>query len=295
MENRRRENVIVVTFTKMEGLGNNYIYIDNLTGQVPEEELPALAKAVSDRNFGIGSDGLICILPPTESGHAFRFRMFNADGSEAEMCGNGMRCFARLVYDLGLTKETRFPVQTLAGTIVPELLLDEMGRVKAVRVDMGIPRLRSSDIPMAGPERETVIDAALELEGQRFVFTAVSMGNPHIILFVDDVSAVDLPYWGPRLEHHSLFSQRTNVHFVQVIDRRHLHMRTWERGSGITMACGTGACAVLVAAVLKGLAEREATVRLPGGDLDIRWQDDGHVMMTGPANYVCRGQFLRQR
>jgi len=283
----------MVTFTKMEGLGNNYIYINNMAGQVPEKELPDLARAVSDRHFGIGSDGLICVLPPTIPGHAFRFRMFNADGSEAEMCGNGMRCFARLVYDLGLTEETRFPVQTLAGTIIPELILDEKGQVSAVRVDMGTPRLRSADIPMAGPEQEQVIDAALELEGHRFTFSAVSMGNPHIILFVDDVNAVDLPYWGPRLEHHPLFPQRTNVHFVQVIDRHHLRMRTWERGSGITMACGTGACAVLVAAVLKGLAEREAAVQLPGGTLDIRWQDDGHVMMTGPANYICRGEYMR--
>ncbi len=283
----------MVKFTKMEGLGNNYIYINNIEEQVPEERLPELARAVSDRNFGIGSDGLICVLPPTAPNHDFRFRIFNADGSEAEMCGNGMRCFARFVYDAGLTNKTRFPVQTLAGTIVPELILGEEGQVAAVKVDMGRPHLRSADIPMAGPERELVLDAELEVEERRFVFSAVSMGNPHIAIFVDDVAAVDLAYWGPRLEYHSLFPRRTNVHFVQVLDATNLRMRTWERGSGITLACGTGACAVLVAAHLKDLAGREATVHLPGGSLRIEWHDDGHVYMTGPANYVCTGQFQR--
>ena len=282
----------------MEGLGNNYVYIENMSGQVPEEHLPELARAVSDRNFGIGSDGLICILPPTVPDHVFRFRMFNSDGSEAEMCGNGMRCFARLVYDLGLTDQTRFAVQTLAGTITPQLVLDENGQVTAVQVDMGTPRLRSDDIPMTIPDLEPVIDAELEVEGQKFVFTAVSMGNPHMIVFVDNVNQIDLPYWGPRLEHHPLFPRRTNVHFVQVLNPKHLLMRTWERGSGITLACGTGACSVLVAAVLKGLAHREATVQLPGGNLYIQWQPDGRVCMTGPANYICRGEFVapwRQR
>jgi len=283
----------MVKFTKMEGLGNNYIYINNIEEKVPEERLPELARAVSDRNFGIGSDGLICVLSPTAPGHDFRFRIFNADGSEAEMCGNGMRCFARFVYDRGLTSKTRFLVQTLAGTIVPELILGENGQVTAVKVDMGPPHLRSTSIPMAGPEREPVLDAELEVEGRRFVFTAVSMGNPHIVIFVDHVAAVDLAYWGPRLEHHSLFPRRTNVHFVQVLDSANLRMRTWERGSGITLACGTGASAVLVAAHLKGLAGREASVQLPGGSLRIEWAADGHVYKTGPANYVCTGEFLR--
>lgn len=283
----------MIAFTKMEGLGNSYIFINNFEAQVPEERLPELAKLVSDKNFGIGSDGLIVVLPPTSPDHDFRFRIFNADGSEAEMCGNGMRCFARFVYDKGLTRKTRFPVQTLAGTIIPELFLGENGEVVAVKVDMGPPQLHSTKIPMTGPEREPVVDAELEAEGHRFVFTAVSMGNPHIVIFVDDVEAVNLAYWGPRLEHHPLFPRRTNVHFVQVRDSSHLLMRTWERGSGITLACGTGACAVLVAAHLKGLANRAATVHLPGGSLHVEWASDGHVYMTGPANYICEGRFLR--
>lgn len=284
----------MVRFTKMEGLGNDYIYINNMEEKLPEESFPALSIAVAERHFGIGSDGLIVILPPTVPGHDFRFRMFNADGSEGEMCGNGMRCFARYCYDRGLTTKTRFQVQTLAGTITPEIILDAQGQVAGVRVDMGQPRLQRSVIPMAGADADRVVDEPFEVDGRHYRITAVSMGNPHVMIFVDDVDAVDLEQIGPKIEHHALFPRRINVHFVQVIGPAELKMRTWERGSGITLACGTGASAVLVAAHLVGHTGRSALVHLPGGDLQIAWDEaTGHVFKTGPATYVCSGEFLK--
>lgn len=286
--------IAVVRFTKMEGLGNDYIYLNNFAEQVPEERLPALSIAVSDRHFGIGSDGLIVILPPTEAGHDFRFRMFNADGSEGEMCGNGVRCFARYCYDRGLTAKTQIRVQTLAGTIIPEIQLDGEGKVAGVRVDMGAPRLKRSLIPMAGPEAEQVVDEPFAVDGREYRITTVSMGNPHVMIYVDDVDAVDLEVIGPKIERHAAFPRRINVHFVQVISDHELKMRTWERGSGITLACGTGASAVLVASHLLGHTGRTALIHLPGGDLTIEWDAaTGHVFKTGPATYVCDGQFLK--
>ncbi|BDG60666.1 diaminopimelate epimerase [Caldinitratiruptor microaerophilus] len=284
----------MVRFTKMEGLGNDYIFIDNFAERLPEEEFPVLARAVSDRHFGVGADGLIVILPPTEPGFDLRFRMFNADGSEGEMCGNGMRSFARLAFERGLVRKTRIRVQTLAGPVVPEIVLDEAGRVQGVRVDMGPPRLRSTEIPLTGPERGPVLAETVEAAGESFTFAAVSMGNPHIVIFTDaDLDRIDLAHVGPALEHHPLFPQRTNVHFVRPEGPGELRMRTWERGSGITLACGTGACAALVAASLTGRSGRTADVHLPGGTLRVEWAEDGHVYQTGPANEVCRGEFTR--
>lgn len=284
----------MVRFTKMEGLGNDYIYVNNLVEQVSEETFPALSVAVSERHFGIGADGLIVILPATEPGHDFRFRMFNADGSESEMCGNGIRCFARYCYDRGLTTKRIFKVQTLAGTIVPEIRLDASGKVEGVRVDMGEPRLSRSQIPMAGPDAQQVIDEEFTVDGRHYRISCVSMGNPHVMIYVDDVDAVDLDQIGPKIEHHPLFPRRINAHFVQVIGRRELKMRTWERGSGITLACGTGASAVLVATNLLGRCDRETLIHLPGGDLQIEWDAaSNHVFKTGPATYVCDGTFLK--
>lgn len=286
--------IYVVRFTKMEGLGNDYIYINNLEEQIPEERLNALSAAVADRHFGIGSDGLIVILAPTEPGYDFRFRMFNADGSEGEMCGNGIRCFARYCYDRGLTEKSTLQVQTLGGTIIPQIQLDDQGQVIGVRVDMGEPRLKRSLIPMSGPQADQVVAEPLEVLGQSYEITCVSMGNPHVVLFFDDVDALDLNVLGPALERHPVFPQRINVHFAQVIGEGELKMRTWERGSGITLACGTGASAVLAAAHLLGHCGREALIHLPGGDLVIEWNETtNHVFMTGPATYVCDGQFLK--
>jgi diaminopimelate epimerase len=285
----------VVHFTKMEGLGNDYIYINNIQEQVPEDRLPALSVAVSERHFGVGSDGLIVILAPTEPDHDFRFRMFNADGSEGEMCGNGIRCFARYCYDRGLTAKTSLRVQTLAGTIVPQILLDESGAVTGVRVDMGEPRLRRSLIPMTGAEAERVVDEPLEVDGRTYRITTVSTGNPHVMIYTDDVDAVDLAVVGPKFERHAVFPRRINVHFVQVLGPAELKMRTWERGSGITLACGTGASAVLVASHLLGHTGRSALVHLPGGDLRIAWDEaSNHVFKTGPATFVCDGTFLKK-
>lgn len=285
----------MVRFIKMEGLGNDYIFIDNFVERIPESEFPALARAISDRHFGVGADGLIVLLPPTEPGYDLRFRMFNADGSEGEMCGNGMRSFARLAYELGRARSTRIRVQTPAGPVVPELLLDGGGRVRAVRVDMGPPRLRSTEIPLAGPERGPVLSETVEAGGRTYTFAAVSMGNPHAVIFTEaDLADIDLERVGPLLEHHPLFPQRTNVHFVRRLGAGELQMRTWERGSGITLACGTGACAALVAANLTGRAGRVAEVHLPGGTLHVEWAEDGHVYQTGPANEVCRGEFTRE-
>lgn len=282
-------------FTKMEGLGNDYIYINNLAEQISEERFPALSVAVSDRHFGIGADGLIAILPPTQPEHDFRFRMFNADGSEGEMCGNGIRCFARYCYDRGLTTQTRLRIQTLAGTIIPEILLDEAGTVTGVRVDMGEPRLERAQIPMTGPATEHVIDQPLAVDGESYQITAISMGNPHLVTYVDDVNTIDLETIGPRLERHAAFPRRINVHFVQVISPTELRMRTWERGSGITLACGTGASAVQVASALLGRTARETLIHLPGGDLRLAWDEtNNHVYMTGPATFVCEGQFLKE-
>lgn len=284
----------MVRFSKMEGLGNDYIYLDNLTREIPEGRFPALSIAVSDRHFGVGADGLIVILPATKEGHDFRFRMFNADGSEGEMCGNGIRCFARYCYDRGLTRKTTLRIETLAGTVVPEVLLDDRGLVQGVRVDMGEPRLRRSLIPMAGAETEQVVDEPFEVNGRAHRITAVSMGNPHVLIHVDDVDAVELEVIGPKIERDAAFPRRVNVHFVQVIGRRELKMRTWERGSGITLACGTGACAALVGAHLLGRTDRVARVHLPGGDLEIEWDEsNNHVYKTGPATYVCDGTFLK--
>jgi len=282
-------------FTKMEGLGNDYIYLNNLAEGLAEERFPALSIAVSERHFGIGADGLIVILPPKDDRHDFRFRMFNADGSEGEMCGNGIRCFARYCYDRGLTTKTTLKVDTLAGTIIPQILLDEAGAVNSVRVDMGEPRLKRSQIPMAGDDEQQVLNHPFEVDGRSYQITAVSMGNPHVMLYTDNVEDVDLQVIGPKIEHHPLFPRRTNVHFVQVIDRTELKMRTWERGSGITLACGTGASAVLVASHLLGYTGRSARIHLPGGDLHIEWDAaTNHVFKTGPATYVCDGDFTKR-
>ena len=293
----RSEEVALLTagrairLTKMHGLGNNYLFLDGLADPVPpEEELPALARAVSDRNFGIGSDGLILVLPPREPGAQFRMRIFNADGSEGEMCGNGIRCLARLVFDRGYTRATEFVVETGAGPIRPRLHLDG-GQVTGVTVDMGAPRLERGAIPMTGPAGERAVEVPLEVEvpeGRRtYTVTALSMGNPHCVVFVEDAAAVDLERLGPAFEHHPAFPQRVNTHFAQVLGPERVRVRVWERGSGPTLACGTGACAVAVAGAVTGRTGRHVTVELPGGPLDIRWAEDGHVYMTGPAAYIA--------
>lgn len=274
-------------FTKMHGIGNDFVVVDCLSETLPEERLPEISRKVNDRKFGIGGDGLILVLPSRQAD--FRMRMFNPDGTEAQMCGNGIRCFAKYVYDRGQTVDTTIKVETLAG--VKALKLSTRGKtVEAVRVDMGQPRLRRSEIPMRGDDSERVVAEPLRVDGKRIEITAVSMGNPHAVIFVDKIDAVDAAKLGPAIETHRSFPERTNVHFVQVLNTTELAQKTWERGAGITLACGTGACASLVAAVLNNKANRRATVHLPGGDLIIEWTGDNRVYMTGPAEEVFEGE-----
>lgn len=273
-------------FTKMHGIGNDFVVVDCLSESLPEDRLADISRKVNDRKFGIGGDGLILVLP---SRHAdFRMRMFNPDGTEAQMCGNGIRCFAKYVYDRKHTAETTVKVETLAG-IKTLKLQTRGGAVESVRVDMGQPRLRRSEIPMRGEDVERVVAEPLKVDGKRFEITAVSMGNPHVVIFTDRPDAIDLNRVGPAIETHRSFPERTNVHFVQVLNTTELVQKTWERGAGITLACGTGACASLVAAVLNGKANRRASVHLPGGDLLIEWTGDDRVTMTGPAEEVFEG------
>lgn len=269
----------------MHGIGNDFVLVNGFDQSVDLANVSALARDICDRKFGVGSDGLIVAAPGTEA--PFAMRMWNPDGSESEMCGNGIRCFATFVRDEGLTSETNIPVETGAGLLVLDALPD--GRV---RVDMGKARLTRGEIGMTGPADDTFIGQKVDSAHHgSFDGTAVSMGNPHVVMFTDSVDAVDLATIGPDLEHNPLFPQRTNVHFVQVVSRDHIRMRTWERGAGLTLACGTGACACAVASFLNGHTERAVRVSLPGGDLDIAYEEDGTVFMTGPAATVFVGEW----
>ena len=275
-------------FTKWHGIGNDFVIVNGFEEKIGDYASKAIA--VCDRHFGIGADGLVLALPSDVAD--FRMRIFNSDGSEAEMCGNVTRCFARYVYETGLTKKTELTIETLAGIIRPKLLF-ENGKVSAVRVDMGEPRLKRGEIPMTGGDSDArAIDETLTVGGKSYRFTAVSMGNPHCVIFTDEVENLDLKTLGQPIEFHPLFPRKTNVEFVKVIDRRTLRMRVWERGAGITLACGTGTCATVVAAVLNGKTDRTVTVHLDGGDLLIEWGEDNHVYKTGPAVEVFRGEYL---
>jgi diaminopimelate epimerase len=274
-------------FTKMQGIGNDYVYVDCFREQVGD---PAtLAVRVSDRHFGVGADGLILILPG-EAGHV-RMRMFNVDGSESEMCGNGIRCVAKYAYDHGLAKANPMRVETAAGMKNVELAVGPDGAVAAATVDMGPPILAADAIPVRVPQ-DRAIDVALRTSSRAFQMTCLSMGNPHAVVFVEDVHAVPLAELGPEIEHHPLFPQRVNAHFVQVHSPQEVTLRTWERGSGVTLGCGTGASAVCVAGVLTRRTERRITAHLPGGDLKLYWrEEDDHVLLTGPAAEVFSGEW----
>lgn len=273
-------------FTKMQGIGNDFVVVNALAESFEEAHLPALSRKVNDRKFGIGGDGLILVLPSKTAD--FRMRMFNPDGSESEMCGNGIRCFAKYVYDRKLIPEPQVKVETLAGVKMLKLQT-RAGKVEAVRVDMGTPRLLRSEIPMRGDDNGKVIGEGLKAEGHRFEITAVSMGNPHVVIFEDKLDAFPVAKFGPAIENHKAFPQRTNVHFVQVCSSSEVIMRTWERGAGETLACGTGACATVVACILNDKTSRNVHVHLPGGDLRVEWTGDNRVLMTGPAEEVFEG------
>ena len=275
-------------FTKMQGLGNDYVYVNCFEETI--ENPSDLAIRVSDRHFGVGSDGLILIRPSDKAD--FWMDMYNADGSSSQMCGNGIRCVAKYVHDRGLTDKTEFTIESGGAIKTMKLTLNPDGSTALVTVGMGAPILTPAAIPVQG-EGERFIDVPVEVDGKVWHLTAVSMGNPHAVTFVDDVDGLALEAIGPAFENHSIFPERTNTEFIRVIDRKTLQMRVWERGSGETLACGTGACASLVAAVLNGLAEREATLQLRGGDLHIRWDEaTGEVYMTGPATFVFDGELF---
>lgn len=274
-------------FTKMHGLGNDYVYVDCVNGP-PVRDPAAVAVKVSNRNFGIGSDGLILICP-SEVADA-RMRMFNADGSESEMCGNGLRCVAKFVHDRGIAAKPTLKLETGRGVLTVDLEVKN-GKAERVRVNMGTPILQSSDIPTTLPG-DPPIDAEFTADGKSYRGTCVSMGNPHVTIYVPDVKAVPLEAVGPAIEHAPVFPRRINAHFVQVHSPSEVTMRTWERGSGITLACGTGACSVCVAGVLTGRTGRKLLAHLPGGDLDLEWSEaDGCVYMTGPATEVFTGEW----
>jgi diaminopimelate epimerase len=273
-------------FTKMEGLGNDYVFVDCVKVETRGVRKPSeLAPRISDRHFGVGSDGLILIKPSRKAD--FTMEMYNADGSQAEMCGNGLRCVAKYIHDHKLKQEPVLNIETGAGVLQVKLTV-KGGQAQMVEVDMGEPILTRKDIPMLG-EGEQCLNEDLYLEdGVHFPVTAVSMGNPHVVSFIEDVEHFPLSKYGPLIENNNLFPNRTNVEFVEVREDS-LRQRTWERGSGETMACGTGACAVLVAAVLNDLSPRKNTVTLNGGSLTIEWREDNHVVMTGPAREVFSG------
>ena len=277
-------------FTKMHGLGNDYVYVNGFDEQV--DDPAAVARAVSDRHFGIGADGLILILPSDKAD--CRMRMFNADGSEAQMCGNGIRCVAKYVYDHDIARRTALNVETLSGVLNLDLFVAD-GTVDRVRVKMGEPRLQRAQIPMQGAPGE-VINEPLVVAGATFDVTAVSMGNPHCVVFVEDVDSFDVAGWGPHFEHHDAFPEGVNAEFIQVHDRESFSMRVWERGSGETLACGTGASAAAVACHLTGRTDRRVTAHLLGGPLELEWQaSDNQVLMTGPAVEVFSGEWHQQK
>ena len=274
-------------FTKMHGCGNDYIYVD-CTKEVLENE-GAISEKLSTRRFGVGSDGLICIKNSNVAD--FRMSMYNADGSEGKMCGNGIRCVGKYVYDNGLTDKTIVTVETLSGIKTLELTVVE-GKVELVRVDMGAPIINAKDIPAISPNgSDKIINEAIDVEGKEYKVTCVSMGNPHCITYVDDTKSLDLEKIGPGFENHKMFPDRVNTEFIQIISRNEINMRVWERGSGETLACGTGACASVVACVLNGLTEDEVKVNLIGGELFIKYDREADtVYLKGPATTVYTGE-----
>ena len=279
-------------FTKMQGCGNDYIYINGFTEHIPQEEKPELVRKISDRHFGIGGDGAIFINPSTEAD--FEMEMYNADGSRAEMCGNGIRCVGKYVYDHGLTDQTKIRVISCGQIKYLELFLKD-GKVDTVKVNMGAPILAAEEVPVisaSGREKEPIISEPIEVLGKEYKMTCVSMGNPHAVVFIDDVDGFAIEKIGPHFETHERFPKKTNTEFVRVIDKSHVQMRVWERGTGETLACGTGCCATVVACILNGLTDNTVTVKLLGGEIEITWDREANlVYMTGPAVSVFDGEY----
>lgn len=273
-------------FTKMQGCGNDYVYVNCFEEKI--ENPQELAVKISNRNYGVGSDGLILIMPSEIAD--FKMRMFNWDGSESEMCGNGIRCVGKFVHDKGLTDKTQVSIETLAGIKALNLHLNNNNETELLTVDMGEPILEAKDIPVIWNNESPVKNLKIKAIDREFVFTCVSMGNPHAVTFIDDTKDFDVNKYGPVLEKDEHFPNKANIEFVQVINKNRLKMRVWERGAGETMACGTGTCATVVASIINNLCERkDVTVELLGGELKISWEDNNHVFMTGPAEFSFEG------
>jgi len=281
-----------IPFIKMQATGNDFIVMDDRSGSLEGTNLTSLSIEMCDRHFGVGADGLIIVSPSNKAD--LRMRIFNPDGSEPEMCGNGIRCFAKYVYDTSKEKKDVISVETLAGIMVPAIIVKN-GEAVGSEVDMGEPKLKASEIPMTkiqNPNKE-VIDHSLEVDGKTYRITAVSMGNPHCVVFVDDLKKIDLADLGPKIENHPQFPKRTNVEFVQVLSDKEISFKVWERGAGETLACGTGACAAVVASVLNKKTSRRVLVHLPGGELDVEWlSQDNHLALRGPAEKVFEGKYI---
>lgn len=283
-----------IFFTKMQGAGNDYVYIDSLDGSTSVNtdtiDLPDLARQISDRHFGVGSDGLVVILPSADAD--FRMRMFNSDGSEAQMCGNASRCVAKYLHDKGFTDKTIITLETKCGIKILHLALSE-GVTTEVTVDMGPYYLRRGDIPSSGRSDDNMIDEPVMAGDKEFSVTGVGMGNPHGVIFVDEITDCHVHHYGRILETSDVWPEKANIEFVKVKDRSHIDMRVWERGAGETLACGTGSCASVVASYIKGLTGNEVEVKLLGGILKIKVDEEsGHVFMTGPAEFVAEGEFF---
>lgn len=278
----------MLNFTKMTGLGNDYIYVDCTSG-VKLKNIPELTKRISDRHFGIGADGLILIDKPENSNSDFKMRIFNSDGSEAEMCGNGIRCVAKLIHDNELSNKDKISIETLAGIKKVKILEDEDGKCNEVIVDMGEPIFQDNNIPydLYEPFNKNLI---LDVGEEKMRFTVVSMGNPHAVTFVQDLENIPIEKIGPMIENNPIFPNRTNVEFAQVIDKNNIKVRVWERGVGETFACGTGACAAVVAGGINGYTDENVSVNLRGGELKIEWGKDNHIYMQGPATTVYEGR-----
>ena len=285
-----------IAFTKMHGCGNDYIYVNGAQVKIENDKKPEAVRRLSDRHFGIGGDGVIFIHPLTGEGAGqqadFEMEMYNADGSRAEMCGNGIRCVAKYVYDKGLTDKETLRIVSCGNVKILELAV-QGGKVTGVKVNMGSPVLKAEDIPVVSGQEEAIAER-IEVEGKEYKMTCVSMGNPHAVIFMEgheDLGSFDIEKVGPHFVNHMRFPKRVNTEFAKVIDRYTIQMRVWERGTGETLACGTGACATAVAGILNGLTQEEVTVKLLGGELNIRWdRGENLVYMTGPAETVFEGE-----
>ena len=275
----------MIEFTKMEGLGNDYIYIDCISNELNVNNISELAKFVSNRHLGIGSDGLILLCKSEVAD--IKMRMFNSDGTEAEMCGNGIRCVGKLAYDKKIVTKDQITVETLAGIKTLKLHIEDR-KVNLITVDMGEPILEPKDIPVISDNNKL----SIKKDDLDFDFTCVSMGNPHAITIVNNVEKINIKKYGPLLEQDFHFPNKANIEFAQIIDKNHIKMRVWERGAGETYACGTGACATCVACYIDGLTERSVEIQLLGGNLQIEWNgENNHIYMTGPAKTICKGEF----